>query len=121
MKNLVEVASIYIYETPEYYTVQSGIDSNLNRDSAPDRVINGWRGWNGKRRLWSGCQREQGFQRGLRHTRHKLPYRSVAGDESKGPVHPRRIWSLREFRAEQPMLPIHNFDLTLLKQFNQGA
>ena len=29
----------YTYETPEYATVQSGIDSNLNNDSAGDRAI----------------------------------------------------------------------------------
>ena len=42
MKNLVgnwQVSPVYSYETPEYYTVQSGIDSNLNGDSAPDRTI----------------------------------------------------------------------------------
>lgn len=42
MKNIVgnwEVAPIYTYESPEYYTVQSGVDSNLNGDSAPDRTI----------------------------------------------------------------------------------
>ena len=42
MKNLVgnwEIAPIYTYESPEYYTPQSGVDSNLNGDSAPDRVI----------------------------------------------------------------------------------
>jgi hypothetical protein len=42
MKNLVgnwEIAPIYTYETPEYYTVQSGIDSNLNGDAAGDRVM----------------------------------------------------------------------------------
>ena len=42
MKNIVgnwEVAPIYTYQTPEYYTVQSGIDANLNGDSAPDRAI----------------------------------------------------------------------------------
>ncbi len=42
MKNIVgnwEIAPIYTYETPEYYTVQSGVDSNLNGDSAPDRTI----------------------------------------------------------------------------------
>jgi hypothetical protein len=42
MRNVVgnwEIAPIYIYETPEYYTVQSGIDSNLNGDAAGDRVI----------------------------------------------------------------------------------
>ena len=42
MKNVVgnwEIAPIYTYESPEYYTVQSGVDSNLNGDSAPDRTI----------------------------------------------------------------------------------
>jgi hypothetical protein len=42
MKNLAgnwEFAPIYTYESPEYFTVQSGIDSNLNGDSAPDRTI----------------------------------------------------------------------------------
>jgi hypothetical protein len=42
MKNLVgnwEVAPIYTYESPEYFTVQSGIDSNGNGDSAGDRTV----------------------------------------------------------------------------------
>jgi Carboxypeptidase regulatory-like domain len=42
MKNLVgnwEIAPIYTYESPEYFTPQSGVDSNLNGDAAPDRVI----------------------------------------------------------------------------------
>jgi hypothetical protein len=42
MKNIVgnwNVSGTYTYETPEYATVQSNIDSNLNGDSAGDRVI----------------------------------------------------------------------------------
>jgi hypothetical protein len=42
MKNMVgnwNVSGTYTYETPEYATVQSGIDSNLNNDSAGDRAI----------------------------------------------------------------------------------
>jgi len=42
MKNLAgnwELAPIYTYESPELYTVLSGVDSNLNGDSAPDRTI----------------------------------------------------------------------------------
>src|SRR5438445_11760063 len=42
LKNLLgnwEVAPIYTYESPEYFTVQSGIDSNLNGDAWPDRVL----------------------------------------------------------------------------------
>lgn len=42
LKNLVgnwTIAPIYTYETPEYVTVQSGIDANLNGDGATDRTI----------------------------------------------------------------------------------
>jgi hypothetical protein len=42
MKNLVgnwEFAPIYTYESPELFTPQSGVDSNLNGDAAPDRTI----------------------------------------------------------------------------------
>ncbi len=41
-KNLIGnwlLTDTYIYESPEYATVQSGIDSNLNGDSAGDRAI----------------------------------------------------------------------------------
>jgi hypothetical protein len=34
-----QFAPVYTYETPEYFTVSSGIDSNLNGDSAGDRTI----------------------------------------------------------------------------------
>ncbi|HVW86902.1 MAG TPA: hypothetical protein VHB50_19585, partial [Bryobacteraceae bacterium] len=42
LKNVVgnwSVAPVYIYESPEYVTVLSQTDSNLNGDSAADRVI----------------------------------------------------------------------------------
>lgn len=42
LKNLVgnwTVAPIYTFESPEYVTVQSNIDANLNGDRATDRVI----------------------------------------------------------------------------------
>jgi hypothetical protein len=42
VKNIVgnwEIAPIYTYQSPEYYTVQSGFDSNLNGDGAGDRTI----------------------------------------------------------------------------------
>jgi hypothetical protein len=41
-KNLVgnwQFVPVYTYETPEYFTVSSSIDSNLNGDSAGDRAI----------------------------------------------------------------------------------
>jgi hypothetical protein len=42
MRNIVgnwNISGTYTYETPEYATVQSGLDSNLNGDSAGDRAI----------------------------------------------------------------------------------
>jgi Carboxypeptidase regulatory-like domain len=42
VKNIVgnwNISGTYTYETPEYATVQSGIDSNLNNDTAGDRAI----------------------------------------------------------------------------------
>jgi len=42
MKNVVgnwNVSGTYTYQSPEYATVQSGVDSNLNGDSAGDRTI----------------------------------------------------------------------------------
>ena len=41
-KNLIgnwEIAPVYTFQSPEYVTVQSGVDSNLNGDAAPDRAI----------------------------------------------------------------------------------
>ena len=34
-----EIAPVWQFQTPEYFTAQSGTDSNLNGDSAPDRAI----------------------------------------------------------------------------------
>jgi len=42
LKNILgnwEIAPIYSYQTGTLYTVQSGVDSNLNGDSAPDRAM----------------------------------------------------------------------------------
>jgi len=42
MKNVIgnwTIAGTYTYQSPEFATVQSGVDSNLNNDSAGDRTI----------------------------------------------------------------------------------
>jgi hypothetical protein len=42
MKNVIgnwNISGTYTYQSPEFATVQSGIDSNLNNDSAGDRTI----------------------------------------------------------------------------------
>ena len=41
-----ELAPIYTYQTGTLYTVQSGVDSNLNGDSAPDRAMSNPNGGN---------------------------------------------------------------------------
>lgn len=49
LKNVVgnwEIAPIYTYQTGTLYTVQSGVDSNLNGDSAPDRAVSNPNGGN---------------------------------------------------------------------------
>ena len=33
------IAGTYTFQSPEYATVQSGVDSNLNNDTAGDRAI----------------------------------------------------------------------------------
>lgn len=41
-KNVIgnwEFVPVWQFQTPEYYTAQSGTDSNLNGDSAPDRTV----------------------------------------------------------------------------------
>src|SRR5205814_2476628 len=42
MKNVLgnwNISATYTFQSPEYATVQSGIDSNLNNDTAGDRAI----------------------------------------------------------------------------------
>ncbi|MDX2152459.1 MAG: carboxypeptidase regulatory-like domain-containing protein [Bryobacteraceae bacterium] len=42
LRNLIgnwTLAGTYTYESPQFATVQSGLDSNLNGDSAPDRAV----------------------------------------------------------------------------------
>ena len=42
LKNIVgnwEIAPVYVYQSGQHVTPQSGTDSNLNGDSAPDRTI----------------------------------------------------------------------------------
>jgi outer membrane receptor protein involved in Fe transport len=122
MKNLAgnwEFAPIYIYETPEYFTVQSGIDSNLNGDSAGDRTIINPSGVAGTGSDVYGLDRN-----GNR----------VAVTAATSQVNNVVAWvatnpNARYIRAgygayanggrnTEPMRPINNIDLTLLKRFN---
>ncbi len=123
LKNVVgnwEVAPIYSYETPEYFTVQSGIDSNFNGDSASDRtIINP----NGAAHTGSDVY-------GIDRTGKRIP---VAGNTAAErdkivayvAVNPNARYIRAGFgvfanggRNTEPTRPINNVDLTLLKRFN---
>ena len=110
LKNLVgnwNISGVYIYESPQYVTVQSGVDSNLNGDAAGDRaVIN----IAGDPNLGSGVEallNSNGDTVGYLALNPNAKY-IVAG---RG-VHP------NAGRQTIPTRPINNWDLALRKQFN---
>ena len=122
MKNLVgnwEFAPIYTYESPEYYTVQSGIDANLNGDSAPDRsIINP-----------SGAAHTGSDVVGLSATGALVPLTSPAALQNTVVAYLALNPNARYIRAgygayanggrnTEATRPIDNVDLSLLKRFN---
>ncbi len=109
MKNLVgnwEIAPIYIYQSGQHATPQSAVDSNLNGDSAPDRVmINP----SGDRNLGTTT----------------VPLTNAAGDTvAYQAVNPNAMYVAAP-KGTLPdagrnilnLNPINNIDLTLLKRF----
>ena len=122
LKNVVgnwEVAPIYTYETPEYYTVQSGIDSNLNGDSAPDRTIVNV---NGAAHTGSNVY-------GLDRNGNRIEVTASTAQRDAIVAYVAVNPNARYIRAgygafanggrnTEPSRPINNFDVTLLKRFN---
>jgi hypothetical protein len=120
MRNLVgnwEIAPIYIYETPEYYTVQSGIDSNLNGDSAGDRVFVNPAGTAG-----TGSDIY-----GLDKAGNRIPVTAANTNNVVAWVatNPNARYIRAGYgtlpdggRNTEAMRPINNVDLTLVKRFN---
>jgi len=112
MKNIVgnwEVAPIYTYQTPEYYTVQSGLDSNLNGDTAPDRTVINPAGAANVGSGVTALTNSQGYTVGYLADNPDARY-IVAG---KG-VFP------TSGRNTFPGRPIDNIDLTAIKRFSFG-
>ena len=122
LKNVVgnwEVAPIYTYETPEYFTVQSGIDSNLNGDSAPDRTIVNTGGGAHTGSDVYGLDRNG--------NRINLTAATTARDAIVAyvAVNPNARYIRAGYgayanagRNTEPTRPIDNIDMTLLKRFN---
>jgi hypothetical protein len=131
VKNIVgnwEIAPIYTYESPEYYTVLSGTNSNLNSDStAIDRTVFNK---NGKSGTGSGVF--------ALYDPNRL---SLCGLDSKGNPIPECSANLVAYQATQPdamyiiagkgamptsqrntepIRPIDNVDATAIKRFTFG-
>jgi hypothetical protein len=116
LKNLAgnwEVAPIYTYESPELFTPQSGVDSNLNGDSAPDRTIINPAGASGTASTVVG----------LSSTGSTLPNGSpnIVAYLAQNPNARYIQAGLGAFanagRNTQPSRPIDNIDFSLIKHF----
>jgi hypothetical protein len=122
MKNLVgnwEFAPIYIYETPEYWTVQSGIDANFNGDAAGDRAF-----------VTPSCAVHTGSDiYGLDRSGNRIAATAPAAQVNNVVAWVATNPNARYIRAgygtyanagrnTEPLRPINNLDLTLMKRFN---
>jgi hypothetical protein len=124
LKNLVgnwEVAPIYTYESPEYFTPQSGVDSNLNGDSAPDRVIINPSGVAGTASTVIGLDRN-GNQ--IAPTAPNAQSNNIVAYEVKNP-NARYIQAgpgayANGGRNLEPTRPIDNVDVSIIKHFRAG-
>jgi hypothetical protein len=110
MKNLVgnwTVAPIYTYETPEWATVQSQIDANLNGDNFTDRVIINPGGQDG---VGSGVAALTNSSGATVAYLAKIPSARyiVAGLGAYA----------NGGRNTLPLRPVNNFDVSLFKNFN---
>jgi hypothetical protein len=129
MKNIVgnwEIAPIYTYESPEYYTVLSGVNANLNGDSTQiDRTVFNP---NGQKGTGSSVTSLYDSNRA-----------GLCGTDSKGNAISTCSANLVAYQADnpnaeyivaqagamptssrntQPINPINNFDATAIKRFN---
>ena len=122
MRNLVgnwEIAPIYIYETPEYFTVQSGIDSNLNGDAAGDRVFVNPAGVAGTGSDIYGLDAKANrIAVTAPATQVNTVVAWVASNPNARYIRAGYGTSPNAGRNTQSMRPIDNVDLTLVKRFN---
>ena len=102
-----EIAPIYTYESGEYATVQSGQDSNLNGDSAGDRVVINPAGNKSKASTVSPLMNAAGDTVGY-----------VADDPTAYYVQAGLGALATSGRNTLPGNPIDNIDVTALKRFS---
>ncbi|MEP6715104.1 MAG: carboxypeptidase regulatory-like domain-containing protein, partial [Terriglobia bacterium] len=100
---------IYTYESPEYATVQSATDSNLNGDSAADRTIINPAGQDGTGSGVKALTNAAGYTVAYLATNPNARYiKAGSGAFANGG------------RNTLPGRPIDNVDLNLLKNFSYG-
>jgi hypothetical protein len=116
MKNLIgnwNISGTYTYESPEYATVQSGIDSNRNGDSAGDRVlINGA----GDASVGSGVT---GYSAAGAKTTSAAAIVAYVANNSNARYVVAGVGALANSgRNTFPLHPINNIDMNLKKRFS---
>ena len=110
LKNLVgnwEFAPIYTYQTGTVFTVQSGTDTNLNGDSAPDRVFVNPNGVPGTGSGTTALKNTNGDVVAFLANNPNAQY--ITAPKGTRPNGGRNTGHLR---------PINNIDLSILKRFN---
>jgi hypothetical protein len=111
-KNVIgnwEIAPIYTFESPEYATVQSSIDTNLNGDSAGDRTIINPSGTDGTSSNVTALTNSKGATVAYLATNPNARYiKAGAGAFANGG------------RNSLPVRRIDNLDFTILKRFSYG-
>ena len=116
MKNVIgnwNLSGTYTYESPEYATVQSGLDSNLNGDSAGDRtIINAA----GQANLGSGVS---GYSAaGVKTTNAAQIVAYVANNPNARYIVAGSGAISNSGRNTFPLHPINNIDANVKKRFN---
>ncbi|MDQ1472930.1 MAG: hypothetical protein QOJ99_4410 [Bryobacterales bacterium] len=101
-----EIAPIYTYQSPEYYTVQSGVDSNLNGDLV-DRAIVNPNGVTGTSSLVTALQNS---------SRATVAY--LANNPNAQYIQAARGVMPTGGRNTLPGRPINNIDITLVKRIS---
>ncbi len=113
-----EFGPSYVYESPEYFTVQSSIDSNLNGDSAADRA---WINVNGAAHTASdvfGLDRQGNrISVSAPATEVNRVVAWVASDSNARYVRAGYGVQPTGGRNTEPTRPINNIDLTVQKRF----
>jgi len=116
MKNVIgnwNISGTYTYESPEYATVQSNVDSNLNGDSAGDRAIINPAG---QANVGSGVTGYNSLGQVATSSGSIVAY--VANNSNSRYVVAGSGALANGGRNTFPLHPIDNIDLTLKKRFN---